>query len=959
MKKTIIVILLITGVSLLLTALGVLISPDLLKNPGGLAAIFGAIFIAVAGLGNGPIKGWVETLFGEKEKKKDAGAIVKDGGVYIAHADKVEQRFNSLAKADTDNDVPVERQETHLSKDEAKTAYLSALIDDFRPLSLAGMDMHSGDVLQAKLRLEDIYISLNTTAQVNKEKAGKKQTGAETEAMAQLGRENKPLTALDALLQSPKRRMVLTGMPGTGKSTFVRYLSLRLAEQLLDTSEEPLENWKGKPLLPLAISLGRFAEFLPLDSKTGSAVMVEDFVKSTLLGDGRMKHFAPHILHVLEEEGGLVLFDGLDEVANLDLRPVVVQAVESFTEKYSRRSQSRFLVTCRVLSYENMSRKLVGWPQYELALFSQEQIRRFVELWYDLHAAQETGRADEYHTKKPKLLAAVQIDDPRRLYEVARYPIVLTMIAIVHASYELPDNRAEVYEQCVELLLNKWQFTRSIGARKQTRSLTNELNLPASAIYEPLYEIAFKAHAGHKGDKKRTEDSGSLITEGFIDGILHDHWQDRKKIDTFIEYCQKANGLLMWRGTVELAGSNIRRNEYTFPHLTFEEFLASRYMQSKDPEEARQLLDDAHDRWREPIKFLAESYCFSKVRQRSLMDGLLQALCRPFPPNPALSDWRALWLAGELLTYYKRAWEKKKSDYEDEIIVNLRRLVLDAPLSARERADAADILDQLSTPEDLHVFLPVSNFFISKYPVTNAQYERFLNAPDFAEQKYWMDFPKFDENSKDMNETWGDEAWVWLQRELQDKDNDIQDGMLLPRYWRDPRFGVNRRHAPVVGISWYEASAYCNWLLQNWDNLEEGKQGLSKPKLIRLPLETEWSLAAGGEANDRFAFGELKDPKKEIMVYANTSESGINRTTPVWMYPQGKSPTGTMDMSGNVFEWQANYYRKEHDYLALRGGSWDGDADLARVSVRNSSHPDYWSYYFGFRLVVSLPNGRS
>jgi formylglycine-generating enzyme required for sulfatase activity len=196
---------------------------------------------------------------------------------------------------------------------------------------------------------------------------------------------------------------------------------------------------------------------------------------------------------------------------------------------------------------------------------------------------------------------------------------------------------------------------------------------------------------------------------------------------------------------------------------------------------------------------------------------------------------------------------------------------------------------------------------------------------------------------------------------LQNKDYETQDDVLLPRYWRDARFGINRKHAPVVGVTWYEAGAYCKWLLQNWDELDEGRQGLPKPKLIRFPLETEWAFAAGGDENNRFAFGELKEAEKEIVNYANTSESGIGRTTPVWMYPQGKSAHDVMDMSGNVWEWQANYKDKDHDVLGLRGGSWDYDEVNARVSIRN----DYYLPYgrlndLGFRVVAcSLPSGIS
>jgi len=77
----------------------------------------------------------------------------------------------------------------------------------------------------------------------------------------------------------------------------------------------------------------------------------------------------------------------------------------------------------------------------------------------------------------------------------------------------------------------------------------------------------------------------------------------------------------------------------------------------------------------------------------------------------------------------------------------------------------------------------------------------------------------------------------------------------------------------------------------------------------------------------------------------------------VWMYPQGKSIKGVMDMAGNVWEWQANYSSKEKRYLGLRGGSWGGYENLARVSFRSLYLPSNWYNFFGFRVVVSLPSG--
>jgi len=83
------------------------------------------------------------------------------------------------------------------------------------------------------------------------------------------------------------------------------------------------------------------------------------------------------------------------------------------------------------------------------------------------------------------------------------------------------------------------------------------------------------------------------------------------------------------------------------------------------------------------------------------------------------------------------------------------------------------------TPPDLWHFVPIADpnppnsvnplFYCAKYPVTNLQYERFLISENFQNKSLWVDFPRFDEHSQPMNETWGEEAWTWLQNELQHK----------------------------------------------------------------------------------------------------------------------------------------------------------------------------------------------
>jgi len=389
------------------------------------------------------------------------------------------------------------------------------------------------------------------------------------------------------------------------------------------------------------------------------------------------------------------------------------------------------------------------------------------------------------------------------------------------------------------------------------------------------------------------------------------------------------------------------------------EYLAAGALVNQSKTLVDTLLTHITDEWWEQVILLAGAH--PKTAEDVRVDLITKILeWAATLPHGSEEHIRHLIIAGELV----RDMAEYLPGPEHQLVEDaLFAAATDGSFAPVQRASAANTLDELGyQPDDLFVFIPIPNprspdFLITRYPITNLQYERFLQPENFKDKSLWTGFPKYAEPDKKVNIVeigkWEDEGWDWLGKALKDKDNLVENGVLYPRYWRDPRFGSSRRTVPVVTVTWYEANAYCKWLLENWDALEESKQpGAFKPKVIRLPTESEWVAAACGEENDRFAFGTLKDPEKEIARYANTRESGINRTTPVWMYPQGESPNHVMDMSGNVWEWQANFRDKDHDVLSLRGGSWDDDQGDARVSFRYDNHPGDRDLVFGFRVVA-------
>ncbi len=272
------------------------------------------------------------------------------------------------------------------------------------------------------------------------------------------------------------------------------------------------------------------------------------------------------------------------------------------------------------------------------------------------------------------------------------------------------------------------------------------------------------------------------------------------------------------------------------------------------------------------------------------------------------------------------------------------------PASAAARVKRPDPLAEYAT----FIQIPERNFWIGKYPVTNELYRRFLKAPDFAEYKLWVGFPKIGElpGCHQLGD-WGKDGWMWLQMELGKKK------VVYPREWGNGEFGIKRKNAPVTSLTWYEANAYCKWLHKHWAGLIEGWQNPNlQPALVRLPTDVEWVFAAGGDQPEgRYpwdALGNATSDMQEIARRANVMESHIGCTTAVGQYPQGASqPYGVFDMAGNIWEWQANCSDDSHRYLSLRGGSWKTSYEYARVRILGRSFPYQWGEN-GFR-VIAIP----
>lgn len=212
---------------------------------------------------------------------------------------------------------------------------------------------------------------------------------------------------------------------------------------------------------------------------------------------------------------------------------------------------------------------------------------------------------------------------------------------------------------------------------------------------------------------------------------------------------------------------------------------------------------------------------------------------------------------------------------------------------------------------------------LAQYPVTYAQFQCFVEAPDFANARWWEGMPEEEE-------TFG---MTYRLRELSEQRF---------QFWNHPR----------ENVSWYQAIAFCRWL--------SDKLGFT----VDLPHEYEWEVAArySGKAVDSrsYPYGGTFDIKK-----VNTVESGIGRTTAVGIYPNGANEALDLyDMSGNVREWCLNKYDEWDDTAVdrsaasrvVRGGSALSDQFSARMAFRFNYQPHDRSFALGFRVVRRSPS---
>jgi formylglycine-generating enzyme required for sulfatase activity len=511
-------------------------------------------------------------------------------------------------------------------------------------------------------------------------------------------------------------------------------------------------------------------------------------------------------------------------------------------------------------------------------------------------------------------------------------PLLLTILAVVHWNRKkLPEQRADLYEAALDYLLE----TREKQSAYETTLRKDCLKAIAVRMFEDAEGVRRTLGRREAADMVRP-----------LLGV------DFGKAQAFVEDEELHSGILVSR--IE--------GEVEFWHPTFGEYLAALALAWEPDYWQRVERHLYEERWNEVVLLLAGCRRRQGLRLASdFIRSILQA------DRTLAGRARAVGLVGRILRDISPAGGDagQGTGYAEALQAVLAVFEKGAmPVAEAVRIEVGEALGQAGDPrisDDDHadrVLIPGGSFWMGaqrsqpRKPGYDKEADRDENPVHrVTVSDFWIDrysvtvrrFVRFVEAGPEgyLNERfWAPEGWAWRQ----------QEGRNQPASWEEQ---VRHPNRPVVGVSWYEADAYCSWLAH------------ATGHTVRLPTEAQWEFAARGEEGRKYPWGD----DAPTGLHANF-EMRVQDPTSVGIYPLGATPEGVEDLAGNVWEWCGDWYGPysadertdptgppEGQSRLLRGGGFSFDPEYLRAACRLNRTPENVYALVGFRCVVVRAQG--
>lgn len=447
------------------------------------------------------------------------------------------------------------------------TKYYENIERDFHRLDLAGIDNDR----TFEIPLSDIYVRLRVMFDEDASEETKEN-------------EDGPIDIQTALLRY--RKLVIVGDPGSGKSTFLKYIALMLARSLqTGNSSIALEKLcLPDPLpLPLFLSCWDLADFLKQNHEARLNTLLT-FVVNRLSAYG-FAISTDGVEKLLGSGNCCLLFDGLDEVPTDAGRAAVSRLLEDCVNEYGN---NRFVITSRIRAYTGDTILNGEFTRCDIQPFNTTDRAEFIRNWAALlfKTSPDDVEKDENDASKEFYSLTGAIEENDRIRPLAINPLLLTVIAIVHWNRKrLPEQRVDLYDECVDVLLGqrkeaeRIQHNRKISAFDEQRE--EETYEKRAWVRKRFAEIALQIlRQDGEHDELTKADVIQLLVPRFIDKGAVNKEQAAAQAKVFLDRQELRSGLLVSR----------RAQSYRFVHLTFQEYLAAWQLSKFDFEQVSEIV---------------------------------------------------------------------------------------------------------------------------------------------------------------------------------------------------------------------------------------------------------------------------------------------------------------------------------------------------------------------------------
>jgi hypothetical protein len=382
-----------------------------------------------------------------------------------------------------------------------------------------------------------------------------------------------------ALAEEKDNNLFILGKPGAGKTTFLKYIAVKAAEQTVDK-------------VPIFLSLREWA-----DSGKELMAFINERFDICDFPDAQ-----PFVEELLRSGEAIVLFDGLDEVNQEGgRRSRQVQAMNNFIEKFDG---TQYLVTCRIAANDY---SFVPFIYVEIADFTEQQIRTFVGNWF------RNRQGEKDRVTYGAFFRAFEKEENRGLRDLARTPLLLTLLCLAfNETLTFPRRRVEIYEEALDALLKKWDSSRRIKRDDvfSKLSLGHRVNLLARIAAETF------------------ENSEYFIPQSKLENLIKDYVRNvpphepNEMIDgeAILKAIEEHHGILVERAY----------KIYSFSHLTLQEYFTAKYIVDNSAKGTLTELIKANcadTRWREVFLLttsLLSDACQFMAMLREGVDNLIE-----------------------------------------------------------------------------------------------------------------------------------------------------------------------------------------------------------------------------------------------------------------------------------------------------------------------------------------------